>query len=66
MDATLRNQGATGTASPLTVRNLTGGVAYRCSVTATNGGDLSSASSATMAVTVKESSLTPILMLLLD
>ena len=57
---------ATGTASPLTVRNLAGGVAYPCSVTATNGGGLSSASSATMAVTAKQSSLTPILMLLLD
>jgi hypothetical protein len=57
---------ATGSASPLTVRNLTGGVVYQCSLTATNGGGFSSTASAAMAVTAKKSSMTPILMLLLD
>jgi hypothetical protein len=59
---------ATGIASPLTVRNLTGGVVYQCSLTATNGGGFSSVASAAMSVTAtaKKSSLTPILMLLLD
>ena len=59
---------ANSSASPLTVRNLTGGVAYQCSLTATNSGGLSSIASATVAVTAtaKKNSLTPILMLLLD
>ena len=60
---------ATGTASPLTVKNLTGGVLYQCSLTATSGNGLTSSASATLPVTPapgKKSSLTPILMLLLD
>ena len=59
---------ANGTASPLTVRNLTGGVLYQCSLTATNGAGFSSTASAAMPVTAtaKKSSMTPILMLLLD
>ena len=60
---------ATGSGSPITVRNLTGGVIYQCSLTATNGGGLSSAASVAMPVTPapgKKISLTPILMLLLD
>ncbi|MBI4741105.1 MAG: DUF1566 domain-containing protein [Betaproteobacteria bacterium] len=39
---------ATGTASPLTVRNLTGGVAYQCAVTATNGGGSTGTASAAL------------------
>jgi hypothetical protein len=57
---------ATGTSSPISVGNLTGGVIYQCTLTATNGGGLSSAASAAMPVTAKKNSITPILMLLLD
>jgi hypothetical protein len=60
---------AIGSASPLTIRNLTGGVVYQCSLTATNGAGLSSTASASLPVTPmagKKTSLTPILMLLLD
>jgi putative transposase len=58
---------ATGTGTPLTVRNLMGGVAYQCMVTATNGGGLSSAASVSLPVTPgRKVSLSPILLLLLD
>ena len=58
---------ATGTSSPLTVKNLTGGVPYQCTLTATDGDGLTSIASASTPVTpAKKSSLTPILMLLLD
>jgi titin len=53
-----------GTISPITVTQLTGGVVYSCSVTASNGLG-TSASSASMSVTPR-TDLTPILMLLLD
>jgi hypothetical protein len=61
-------QTANGAASPLTVKNLSGGVLYQCSLTATNGGGLSSSASATQPVTpvAGKSGMTPILMLLLD
>jgi hypothetical protein len=57
---------ATGTVSPLTVINLTGGVTYQCTLTATNSGGSSSTASGAVSVTAKKSSITPILMLLLD
>lgn len=54
----------TGTASPVIVHSLAGGVAYACSVVASNSlGD--SAASVTRSVTPRPD-LTPILMLLLD
>lgn len=57
---------ATGTASPITVSGLIGGVVYSCSVVANNS-TASSGSSAIMQVTpTKAVDLTPILMLLLD
>ena len=56
-----------GSASPITVRNLTAGVAYQCTLTATNQGEMTSAASTPLPVPpVKKSSLTPVLMLLLD
>jgi Protein of unknown function (DUF1566)/Divergent InlB B-repeat domain len=57
---------ATGTVSPLTVINLTGGVTYQCTLTSTNSGGSSSGASGAVSVPVKKSSITPILMLLLD
>ncbi len=59
---------ATGTGSPLTVRNLAAGVIYQCSLTATNGGGLTSVASVPIPVTPTpgKSSIVPILMLLLD
>jgi alpha-tubulin suppressor-like RCC1 family protein len=42
---------ATGTASPLTVTGLTNGIAYTCTVTATNSGGTGSASALSSAVT---------------
>ncbi len=60
---------ASGAVSPITVRNLTGGVIYQCALTATNEGGGASAASAPLPVTPmpgKKSSLAPILMLLLD
>ena len=62
-------QTATGSSSPLVVRGLTGGIAYQCTVTATNGGGLTSVASTSWLVTPtlgKKSRMTPILMLLLD
>ncbi len=53
-----------GTASPVIVAQLSGGVVYSCSVAATNGLG-TSASSASVAVTPR-TDLTPVLMLLLD
>ena len=65
IDQTTRT--ATGSTSPLTVKNLTGGVLYQCTLTATDGDGLTSIASASTPVTpAKKSSLTPILMLLLD
>ncbi len=53
------------TAAPLTVRNLTGGVLYQCSLTATNSAGLTSSASAALPVTPgKKGNLTPILLLL--
>jgi hypothetical protein len=59
---------ATGTASPLTVRNLSGGALYQCTLTATDGSGLTSVASAPQPVTpaAGKNSLTPILLLLLD
>jgi hypothetical protein len=60
---------ASGSGSPLTVTNLTGKVAYQCTLTATNGGGLTSGVSASLPVIpapVKKGGLTPILMLLLN
>jgi hypothetical protein len=58
---------ASGSSSPLTVKSLTGGVPYQCSLTATNSSGLTSTASATLPVTPrKKSNLTPILLLLLD
>jgi len=62
-------RGATGSGSPLTVRNLAGNVAYQCTVTATNGGGFAGAASAPVTVTpapAKKGALGGILMLLLD
>ena len=57
---------ATGAGSPITVTGLKSGVAYSCSLTASNG-SYTSASSASTAVTPdKSSDITPILILLLD
>ena len=42
---------ATGPGSPLTVLDLIRGVAYECTVTATNGDGLASSASASMSVT---------------
>jgi uncharacterized repeat protein (TIGR02543 family) len=59
---------ATGAASPLTVRNLSGGALYQCTLTATDGSGLTSVDSAPQPVTpaAGKNSLTPILLLLLD
>jgi hypothetical protein len=54
----------TGTASPIVVRQLSGGVVYSCSVVASNGFG-TSAASVPRSVT-PHADLTPILMLLLD
>jgi hypothetical protein len=58
----------TGSASPLTVRNLAGNVLYQCTLTASNSAGLTSTASAATPVTPApaKNSLTPILMLLLD
>ena len=56
-----------GSHSPITLRNLSGNVAYQCTVTATNGGGLTSATSAFAFVTPaagKKDSMAPIMMLL--
>jgi hypothetical protein len=59
---------ATGATSPLTVKNLSGGVLYQCTLTATNSGGLTGSASAAQPVTPTsgKSGLTPILMLLLN
>jgi hypothetical protein len=59
---------ATGATSPLTVKNLSGGVLYQCTLTATNGGGLTGSASAAQPVTpvAGKSGLTPMLMLLLN
>jgi len=56
---------ASGTSAPIVVRAMAGGVAYSCSIVASNG-MASSAPSAAMTVILKSLDLTPILMLLLD
>jgi hypothetical protein len=57
-----------GANSPLTVKNLTGGVIYQCTVAATNGGGLTGAASVALPVTptAKKSGIAPLLLLLLD
>lgn len=59
---------ATGTASPLTVVGLTAGVAYSCSLTATNSGGFTSAVSAMLPVTpaTARTSIVPLLFDMLD
>jgi hypothetical protein len=57
---------ATGAGSPLKVSGLTGGVAYSCSLTATNSGGLTSSSSGPVSVTPVRSSGAALLMYLLD
>jgi hypothetical protein len=60
---------ATGSGSPITVRNLTGGVAYQCSLTATNGSGSTGTASTTMPVTpgpAKKNGISSIMLLLLD
>jgi hypothetical protein len=57
-----------GANSPLTVKNLTGGVIYQCTLTATNDGGLTGAASLALPVTPmpKKGGITSILLLLLD
>jgi hypothetical protein len=56
-----------GTASPITVRNLTVGVVYQCTLTATNEGEMTSVASTPLTMPpVKKSNSTPVLLLLLD
>ena len=53
--------------SPITVRNLTGGVAYQCSLTATNGSGSTGTASTTMPVTpgqAKKNGISSIMLLL--
>jgi uncharacterized repeat protein (TIGR02543 family) len=59
---------ATGSGSPLTVRNLSGGALYQCTLTATDSSGSTSAESAPQPVTpaAGKNSLTPIFLLLLD
>ena len=59
---------ASGSGSPLTVVGLTGGVAYQCSITATNGGGLTSSASGFLPVTPAPANkgITPLLMYFLD
>ena len=60
---------ATGSGSPISVKGLSGGVVYNCSLTATNAGGVTSTDSGSLPVTPtpgKNSSMTPVLMLLLD
>jgi hypothetical protein len=60
---------ASGTASPITVKNMTGGVVYQCTLTATHSDGGTSAASAPLPVTPapgRKSDMTPLLMLLLD
>jgi hypothetical protein len=60
---------ASGTTSPVTVKNLTGGVIYQCTLTATNSDGGTSAASAPLPVTPapgRKIDMTPLLMLLLD
>jgi Zn-dependent metalloprotease len=57
---------ATGTGSPISVYNLTAGVAYSCSVTASNGLVSGTASAAVSVTAARNVDLTPIMMLLLD
>ena len=60
-------QTMSGNGSPITVKGLSGGVAYQCTVTATNADGLTSSASLALAVTPKKkSAIAPILLLLLD
>jgi hypothetical protein len=64
---TTRN--ASGSSSPLTVKNLRGGVSYQCSLTASNSAGLTGSASASTPVTPaagQKSILTPIMLLLLE
>ena len=56
----------TGTGSPMTVAGLTPGVAYSCSVSASDGTFASSVSASMSATPVRSVGLVPIMMLLLD
>jgi hypothetical protein len=58
---------ASGSSSPLTVKNLSGGVPYQCTLTASNSAGLTGSASAPTPVTPiagKKSILTPIMLLL--
>jgi subtilisin family serine protease len=60
---------ATGTSSPLTVTNLTGGKAYQCTVASTNAANLTGTASVAVTVTPgpkKKNGIAAFLMLLLD
>ena len=57
---------ASGAASPLTVNNLTAGVAYICSLTASNSFAFTSVSSGVVQLTPVRGNIAPLLMLLLD
>ena len=58
---------ATGSGSPLTVVGLTAGVAYTCSLTATNGAGLTSVASGILSVTpATANNIVPLLLYLLD
>ncbi len=54
-----------GNVSQITVRNLTVSVAYQCTLTATNEGEMTSVASTPLPVPPVKS-LTPVLLLLLD
>ncbi len=57
----------TGSGSPITVSGLTGGVAYTCSVSATNNGGLTGGASGALTVTTGPgTNIAPLFILLLD
>lgn len=57
----------TGSGSPITVSGLTGGVAYTCSVSATNSGGLTGGASGALTVTTGPgANIAPLFILLLD
>jgi hypothetical protein len=60
---------ASGSGSPISVKGLTGGILYQCSLTATNADGLTGTASGSLSVTPmpgKKRGMTPMLMLLLD
>lgn len=57
---------ATGSSSPLVVTELTGGVTYSCTVTASNGTGSSNSATPVTLTPKSATGITPILMLLLD